>query len=356
MDHIHNERLRWRIHIALRPVRSRGAEWDRQGGAILASPDIGVAKQMLTMHVPTVNCISHFEPMGFPTVRVDDVAIGCLAAEHFLERGFENLIYYASNDRGVAALRRWEGFHQRALTAKCRCRFLPGGSALPPGAKRADWPTLAREVRQASRPLAIFCSFDMLGLDIAHDCFERGIGIPDQIAILGVDDDAFLCELCQPPLSSIALPCRQIGIEAARRLAALLAGDASSAKPLVLPPIGVVTRQSTDTLAVESPGLRQALAWLREHACDPCDVTDLARHAGMSRRALEIAFSTQLKRSPREAILQIRLDRAQRLLRETRQTLEAIGAQCGYPAPQTFCRAFRAATGETPAHYRRRHT
>jgi transcriptional regulator GlxA family with amidase domain len=94
---------------------------------------------------------------------------------------------------------------------------------------------------------------------------------------------------------------------------------------------------------------------LREHACDPCNVADLARHVGMSRRALEIAFSTQLKRSPRQAIQQIRLDRAQRLLRETRQTVEAIGAQCGYPAPQTFCRAFRAATGETPAGYRRRH-
>ncbi|MGI6496710.1 MAG: substrate-binding domain-containing protein [Kiritimatiellia bacterium] len=355
MDHIHHERLRWRIHIALRPVRSCGAEWDRQDGVILASPDIGVARQMLDMHIPSVNCLSHFEPMGFPTVRVDDVAIGRLAAEYFLERGFENLIYYASNDRGMAALRRWEGFQQRAKAAKCRCRFLPGGAALPPGAKRADWPALVREVRQAAHPLAIFASFDMLGLDIAHDCFKRGVGIPDQIAVLGVDDDAFLCELCRPPLSSIALPCRQIGIEAARRLAALLAGDGVPAKPFVLPPNGVVARQSTDTLAVESPGLRKALAWLREHACDPCNVADLARHVGMSRRALEIAFSTQLKRSPRQAIQQIRLDRAQRLLRETRQTVEAIGAQCGYPAPQTFCRAFRAATGETPAGYRRRH-
>lgn len=353
-DHINRERLPWRIEIGLRPTSEQLQTWTPCDGLVLACSSQPVADWIVSHRYRAVNCFSHFEPMGIPTVRVDDDAVGEQAAAHLIDRGFDNLVYYATTDRSLAALRRWEGFHRRATAAAVRCRFLPGTVAPPDGCVAINWAGLAREVRRTGRPAGLFLSFDLLVLDAAREFFARGIRVPDQVALVGADNDQLICELSQPPLSSVELPGRRIGEEAAARLACLLDGKRVSVAPLVVPPVGVVARPSSDTLAIQSPDLRRAVAWLRGHACDPCTVKDVARQVGMSRRALELACESQLRLTPHAAIMQVRLVRARQLLRDNHLSLSAVGAACGYPLPQNFVRAFHAATGETPAACRRR--
>jgi LacI family transcriptional regulator len=191
--------------------------------------------------------------------------------------------------------------------------------------------------------------------DLAEACLEAGIPVPEQVAIVGVNNDDLLCDSAWPPLSSVEADFTRIGYMAARMLDRMLSGETLDAteRHVRLPPLGVVQRQSTSTLAIKDENLAEAVRFIREHACDPCSVTDVLREVPVGRRWLERQFVVQLGRTPHDEIARVRIESAQRMLRRPELGLEEIAFRCGFAGLKAFYQAFRKVAGTTPAAYRR---
>jgi LacI family transcriptional regulator len=180
-----------------------------------------------------------------------------------------------------------------------------------------------------------------------------GLRVPEDLAVLGVDDDPVLCELAVPPLSSIALDTRRIGFQGAVLLDRLMRGRPLPERPLLVGPLGVVARRSTDILALEDDLVAASARYIRENSHRALRVPDLLRNAGCSRRTLEVRFQEALGRTPYEEILRVRLGRVADLLVQTDWPLKKIALSSGFAYPEQMHAGFRRAFGTTPARYRR---
>jgi LacI family transcriptional regulator len=196
---------------------------------------------------------------------------------------------------------------------------------------------------------------DSAAHDLAAACLKAGIGVPDHVAIMGVNNDDLLCDSAWPPLSSVDCDYSRVGYIAAGMLDRLLKDEKlpKAEREVRLAPLGVVRRQSTDLLAVDEPEVADAVRYIREHACDPCSVGDVLRHVPVGRRWLERQFMKKLGRNPHDEIMRVRIETAKRLLLQPELTLPDIAERCGFAANQNLGRAFRDATGVTPGVYRR---
>jgi LacI family transcriptional regulator, galactose operon repressor len=192
------------------------------------------------------------------------------------------------------------------------------------------------------------------GSQVSEFCRQLGFRVPDEVAIVGVDDDDLLCELSRPSLSSVALPGERIGYEAAVLLDRWLRGLRPPKKVVVLPPVGVVVRQSSDLMAVPDPQVSAALRFIREQADRPLHVQDVLREVPMARRALERRFRKWLQRSISEEIRRIHLERSRQLLSQTDLPLSAVATQSGFTDGRQLSVVFRRETGLTPSAFRRR--
>jgi LacI family transcriptional regulator len=186
-------------------------------------------------------------------------------------------------------------------------------------------------------------------------CREEGISVPEDIAVLGVDNDVLLSDMVRPTLSSIMIPGEQIGFEAARLLDEMLQGKKVSMTPVLLPPQGVVTRHSTDVLSIDDPDVAEAARFIRENAFKAITVQSVLDCVSMSRRNLERRFKRVMKRSLLDEIRRVHLDRATRLLRETDLDMPHVAEQSGFGSPIRFSTVFKEMTGVAPSIYRRKH-
>jgi LacI family transcriptional regulator len=188
---------------------------------------------------------------------------------------------------------------------------------------------------------------------VLEACGRAGVMIPDQVAVIGSGNDETICEFCDPPLSSVVPGYRQVGYEAARMLDRLMRGAVAPSAPLYLKPLGVVTRQSTDVIAVEDPDTAAAVRFIREHACDGVRVQDVAEHCLLSRTELKRRFRRFLGRSVLDQIVRDRLNRAAQLLADTELPIAQIARLSGFSNQQRMGVVFRAKLGITPAQYRK---
>jgi LacI family transcriptional regulator len=232
------------------------------------------------------------------------------------------------------------------------------GVAWPTGSSwltHDHWPELIAWVRGLPKPVGIMAADDTVAHDLAAACVKADIPVPEQVAIIGVNNDDLLCEAAWPPLSSVEADYSRMGYFAAKLLDRLLAGEelAAGERLVLLPPLGVVQRQSTSVLAVDDPSLADALRFIRDHACDPCSVEDVLREVPVGRRWLERQFTTHFGRTPHDEITRVRIDTARRLLLQPDLGLPDVAERCGYSAIQNFTRTFRQMTGTTPGAYRR---
>ncbi len=335
----------WHLHLDFNPLRI-AAHDDAADATLFGSCDAALARRFQSHGRPLVGCLAHVEPLGVPVVRSDDRTIGDLAARYFLERGFERFVFDSMNDRSPAAGLRWEGFDATVRAAGFTAVWRTEAAVVDP--------LSASVLRGGIGPVAVMTGHDGVGRELMRVLADSRIAIPDEVALLGVDDDEFLCVVEKPTLSSIAIPYERIGHRAAEILSDLLSGGLPPPTPILVPPIGVTTRESTDIVCVDDPRLARALRMIREHACDPCDVSQIALQAGVSRRWLEKEFRKRYNRSPFDAILRVRMDRAKVLLQDPLITLKNIASACGYSHAQNFVSAFRQAAGETPGEHRRR--
>jgi LacI family transcriptional regulator len=185
-------------------------------------------------------------------------------------------------------------------------------------------------------------------------CRRVNVLVPDEVAVIGVDNDEILCNLSSPPLSSVDINTQQVGYEAAALLERMMAGRSAPKQPLLLAPHGVVSRESTDVLATEDRELAAAIRHIREHACEGLRVKDFAKWTNLSRREMERRMRKLIGRSPKEEITRIQLERAKRLLTETDLAAGVIGEKCGFVEPKYFSQVFHTKIGLPPGAYRRK--
>jgi len=284
----------------------------------------------------------------------DSHAAGRLAAEHLLERGLRNMAFcgYAG---AIWSQRRQEGFSRRLAEAGLACRAYVPSRPKTRRAWQQERPPLIAWLRSLPKPAGVMACNDACGRQIIEACTQAGLEVPDDVAVVGVDEDRLLCELSNPPLSSVALNGEQAGYRAAELLDAMMSGRVSTPQRILVEPLWVVPRRSTDVIAVEDPDVAAGLRFIRDNARRPIGVRDVARQAAVARRTLEIRFQRRLGRSIREEIQRVRLAWAKQLLVETELPLWKIAEHSGISSQSYLSKVFHRETGMTMARYRRQH-
>jgi len=306
--------------------------------------------------VPIVDVSNWVTPSYFPQVLADDRAIGRLAASYLRERGLRNFGMVGVADAGYVQLRS-QGFAERLAeegltvdTPSAGRYRVPPGIHVPAGVDR----DLLAFLLQAPKPLGLFGANDDYASIAIQACRHAGIRIPEDVCVLGCDDDELVTKVSSPPLSSIVLPTQKIGFEAARLLESLMDGNPAPAGATLFGPIGVITRQSTDLLAVDDEDVRMAVRYIRQHIHERINVRDLLRVIPVNRRYLERRFMQHMGRTPLQEIRRARIERAQELLAHTDLPMPTVAKQSGFANAERLANVFHTAVGTTPTGYRRR--
>ncbi|MCX7827196.1 MAG: DNA-binding transcriptional regulator, partial [Verrucomicrobiae bacterium] len=329
------------------------AHWQGDGAfaVITTAADAKVAR---TLRMPVVNLTAYLAEPGVPTVMVDHEATGKLAARHLIERRFQRFGYYGTRGVRYSELRR-AGFAAAVAKAGGRCSVLEVPATL---SVRQRWnrqeEDLARWLRMLQPPVGVMASTDLRASMIADACARLGLRVPEDVAVIGVDNDPVVCEFSHPPLSSVSRNDVEVGRRAAALLDRLMRGASPPKQPILIAPDGVVARRSTQTLAIEDPHVAAAVRHIREHLHEPFGVERILDLSPVSRRRLEHRFRQSLGCTPYAFITRLRVERAKELLATPeKRTLTEIATACGFSEPRRFRLVFQRLTGATPAEYRR---
>jgi LacI family transcriptional regulator len=312
-----------------------------------------LAELLLRKKIPVVNLNDIYTGLGLPLIDSDDQAIGRLAADHLLERGFRHFGFCGFAGHAWSH-NRLAGFRERVDKTGSTCAVYEtptGHPEAPPWEKEQK--QIGTWLLSLPRPVGVLACNDMRGQHVLDACKRVNLSVPEGAAVIGVDDDALLCELCDPPLSSVVPNPERIGYEAAALLDRLMAGDTPPHDEWRIEPVGVTTRQSTDVLAIDDPHVAAAVRFIREHACQGATVPDVLSHVPLSRTVLERQFRKYLGRSPQAEIRAVQLKRVRHLLAETDLRLARIADLAGFEHPEYLSVVFKRETGQTPGQYRR---
>jgi LacI family transcriptional regulator len=345
----HDWAFRWILPRAesVREIREWGAD------AVIASlGNRELAEKVVALRVPSVN-VGREEPhLGFMHVSNDDRAIGATAARHLLERRLTRFAYVnGSVDAGDR--HREAGFRSTVRSARHEFHTYRREDARGVSALRRAPRRLTNWLKRLPKPVGVLAFNDAVALRVVEACNDGGLGVPDEIAVLGVDNAEAVCLVSDPPLSSVMVAAEQIGYEAARAVEAALRSGRGKRGKLLVPPMGIATRQSTDVFAVADPVLSRALRFIADHAAEGIRVPEIARAAGVDRRSLERRFRAALGRSPFDELRRVEVARARRLLEETDFPLALVAEYSGFSSAKHLSTAF-ARTGESPRSFRAR--
>ena len=370
-----------RVAVVMQPVRpycravlrgvasvSAQARWDCVLIPADATPpviDLAGLVHGVIGHFSEVRLIDHVGRAGKPVVDVsparlatdlprvvtDDLAVGRLAAAHLLSLGLPHFAFYGMHAEPDSLLRE-EGFTQAVAAAGLSCHVRHGTGADGAGARGAG-EALDEWVRRLPKPVGVLASADSSGLDVLTVCRKLDIDVPGSVAVLAVGNDETFCELVNPTLSSIALATQRIGYEAARLLDRLMAGETPAQKELLIPPAGVVPRQSSDIPSILDPDVAAAVRYISLHVGDHLQVEDVLREVPLSRRSLEHRFLKALGRTPAAEIRRAQVEAAKQLLAETNDPMARVASAAGFSSAKQFTATFHHETGMTPTAYRR---
>lgn len=322
------------------------AHWNGDG-IIARIESERIAKAVVNSKLPAVDVSAGRYIPSIPWVETDDREIAQLAANHFLEQGFRHFAY-CGDDRFNWS--RWRGDHfnklLKAAGHQCHNFVPPRRKSETQIAAIEDWLT------HLPKPIGVFACYDVRGQEVLDACRNAELSVPDDIAVLGVDNDELLCELSSPHLSSVIPDTHRTGYEAAALLARMMKGEHLTVVELRVAPVGVHRRQSTDVLATDDPQVVLAVRFIRDHACEPINVADVLRAVPLSRKVLETRFRKLLNHTLHDEIIRVRVDRVKQLLANTDLKLADIASRAGFEHPEYLSVAFKRETGFTPAAYR----
>jgi LacI family transcriptional regulator len=313
-----------------------------------------VAEKVLALRRPIINVTSWLDDPRMSRVGNDNAGIGLAGAEHFLERHFRRFGFVGWP--GVPfSDQREEGFVAAVRAAGFDCHRYHPRSAMHPwqvSGATTDRAPLEAWLAPLPTPIAIMACNDIRAWEVLQACRQLGRHIPEEVAVVGADNDEVWCLLAHPPLSSVAVAAEKVGYQAAVQLERILAGKKVQPRTVV-PPMGVITRQSSDTLAVADRTIADALRFIREHIDQPIAIEDVLKAVPISRRALERSFRQTLGLSPAAEIRQAHLRRARDLLATTTLSMTEVARLSGFTGAKHLAIVFRQLTGETPTGYRR---
>ncbi len=337
----------WSIYL---PELGRGdvpPKW-RGDGIIARIETKAIARAVARTGLPVVDVSAGRHRKSIPWVETDDGAIAKLAVEHLLERGFRQLAFCGERRFNWS---RWRAEHVQKLAREAGVGFhFYESSGTDPWTKEHN--ALLAWVRKLPKPAGIMACYDIKAQQLLDVCRENGVGVPEEVAVIGVDNDPLLCSLTTPPLTSVIPNTQRTGYEAAALLDRIMNGERIPPKGHFIPPIGVETRQSTDVLALADREIAAAVRFIREHACDGATIGDLLRVVPLSRRVMESRYRRSTGRTPHQDLVRFRIERVKQLLAETDHSLERIATLAGFDHPEYMSVAFKRETGTTPGRFR----
>ncbi len=351
----------WKIYQTERRLCDAAPGWlkDWSGDGVIARiENAELLSEIRKLDVPVVDLFEHRSTEGIPGVITDNRAIAHRAADHLIERGLEHFAYcglpgvYSSEARGECFV---EYLNQLGYQVSVYDNPQQSDSSFISTSEDYELrceETVASWVNELPKPVGLMACNDLRAHQVLMACSDRDIAVPEELAVIGVDNDELICELCHPPLTSIEQNTEGVGYQAASLLDRLLDGEAPPAAPILVEPLGVVSRQSTDIVAVGDADVATAVHFIRGHACDGIHVSDVLQHVQISRSTLERRFTRLLGRSPKAEILRVQLDRVKHLLSMTDYPLARIAQLAGFEYMESMCECFKRVTGQTPGQYR----
>ncbi|HPA17556.1 MAG TPA: DNA-binding transcriptional regulator [Verrucomicrobiae bacterium] len=349
----------WRFYVEEEPADKIPdfTQWSGHG-LIVDLDDYRLFRAMQGVTVPIVG-IGRFGGCRRPNQRScavapDDAMIGAWAANHLMECGFTHFAYCGIRQRGPDPWSqvRFDSFRQRLRERGFSC-FQYTGRQISARHWTGMLRALADWLRGLPTPVGIMACNDWRARHVLEAARQLNRRVPEDIAVIGVDNDELTCDMADPPLSSIAPPTRELGYQAARLLDKLMSGDHRRPSDVVIPPASVRPRQSSDLFAVKEPMVHRAIRFIRDHAYESIGAPEAARAAGASRATLDNCFQRVLGRTVHAEIKRTRVLMAWDLLLATRLSLQDIAQRTGFRSAQYFCYAFRRETGKSPGMVRR---
>lgn len=354
----------WSLYVApghLEQALPKAKSWNGTGIiARIRSPEM--AKLIRATGLPFVaSSLDESRPSGsedkFGEIRTDSAGIARMAAAHLVDLslrhfafcGFVGCAWSLHREEAFSRHLKDQGFHCETHRIK-----------LANWMQRPNWienwedeqPLLVDWLKSLPKPVGLMACNDICGREILQACAAAGLRVPDDVAVVGVDNDQMMCELSNPPLSSVALDLDKAGYEAARLLDSLMSGHRARNQVVEVEPVYVVTRQSSEVIAQDDPCVATAFQFIKNHAGQAISVPNVVEQAGVSRRTLERRFFRALGRSIHSEITHCRVERAKRLLLETDLPSHRVAAGAGFGSIKTFNRVFRRAAGCPPKHFR----
>ena len=332
--------------------------WKGDGAiAWVETPDLAAIIQGL--RVPTVDVRGSVADCGLPRIATENEIVANLVAEHLIQRGFRHYAFCGFVGANYSD-QRSRLFKEHLAEAGFDCAIYD-----PPETSRDAQIIelekrgllfqghLARWLKSLPKPVGIMACNDIRGHQIMNACRRSELTVPEEVAVVGVDNDAIFCELSDPPLTSVALDTERIGYEAAALLERMMHGGKPPDQPVLVPPREIVTRRSSDVLAMSDRQLAAGARFMREHVFDVITTHQMARAAGMSRRVFERRFLAQVGRSPKAEVLRLRLERVKDLLTGTDWNLAEIADRTGFKYGEYLHTVFTQKFGMTPGVFRR---
>jgi LacI family transcriptional regulator len=349
---LHRRRLRFSASATGDiPVASSGMRMNFDGIVVDAYHYRALTRVAVAKKIPVVDVSGDHVERGLPNIAPDDLAVGAMAAEDLLNRGFNHFAFIGLN-RKFSRLRQ-RGFERGlARRGKSAHTLVQDISEVfgDPWARDA----LARFLISLPRPIALFAATDFRARYVIPKCEALGIKVPEELAVLSCDNDEPVCQMLNPPLSSIPLNSRRTGWEAAAMLDRLMQGESLPASTVLIPPLPIAQRRSSDAMAVADPDVHAAMRFIWERSNQPISVDDVIQHVAVSHRSLQLRFQKELGRTIRKEIARVRIERVKHLLSETTSSISQIAEDCGFRDVQTLSQVFRRLTGITPRTYRQR--
>jgi LacI family transcriptional regulator len=347
------EHRSWSIYLGEQRRGEPAPGWLRKwrgDGIIARIENPAIARAVLATGLPAIDVSAARHVPNIPYVETDDEAIARLAAEHLLQRQFRHFGFCGVPHFNWSCWRE-EQFQQAITTAGHDCQiYHPGSRARIPWEQEKE--ALAAWIRRLPKPVGVMAAYDIRGREVLDVCRQLSINVPEEVAVIAVDNDELLCDLADPPLSSVIPDTLRTGYEAAQLLDEMMTGQRVAPVAHLVKPLGIATRHSTDVLATNDTEFSAAARFIRAHATEGICVEDVLRAVPLSRRVLESRFKRLLGRTPHEEILRVRIERAKELLAETDLSLAAIARRTGYAHVEYLSVVFKRETGLSPSAYR----
>jgi len=357
ISQFHREHLSWSIYFEQQDLGAPLPRWlsSWEGDGILARvTSLKMARTLFEKGLPMIDLRGGSQELGLPPFGPDNRAISIAAFEHLAACGLEHFAFVGEpTGKHIYDDERREAFqhivHEHGKQIYVFDSRLSGKSATQWEKHQqhmADW------LESLPKPLGVMCCHDDRGPQVLEACRLAELGVPNEVAVLGVDNDEFLCRLAIPSLSSVDLNAERIGYEAACMLDRMIRGETTFTKPRLFPPQGVVARQSTDLVACDDPRISTAVQLIRQHAHNYLKVSDIEKKLNMSRSSLNRLFKQVVGRSPKQEILRIQIETAKRMLVDSDMPVNRICQHVGFQETKYFIVVFRKFTGMTPRSYR----